>query len=606
MPHTASNATLKNTVNVFTSSLLTSTGPFPKPSIGESIVQNGNHAYLYGGRDAEDGTPMNDLYFVDLETGSWKLVENQGPIKPTFRYFHSGIFWNNNLVFFGGIGFDEENNSLCSLNSTEIFDLETKTWRVVPPEASNFANTADAETFTCEPLPRYGHLYCVLGDYMIVYCGQDLSNNYIEQINAFDLRTEKWVHRSPLAYHCGVYRSNCISLDRESEFFRFCTSEDATERQDQFVGSLLFYLNSNFVDVKRELILLKLYKVSDAERNKEGIDEREGYHPGLYFEEENVTEKFVGTSMPPGLRFPRVYMVGDNLVLSGIYLTSSRQAFVLWVYSLDRENWIQLDTLGLLNHGSWFKCLCMPQNNQLVIFGNQTRRLIQDYNIRQSNYDNVVYIELEAYGVYRRPKIPHYSERSEKLGKLLLTGVSDMEILTLDRNHIPCLSKILYKRWPKFQRLLDQTAENNQDAFRMSLSEHGPQVAELPFTPINSTGSRMLYMPYSFETCTAFLYYLYCGKINESYLSTKTLCNLLILAKHDEGMETFFQYIVHLLHKTLNQNNVKTIYEIAVLTGAKGLQLRALRRIARIEQNGVAISNPSFLPNLENHELPSS
>ncbi|EPX72383.1 Ras1-Scd pathway protein Ral2 [Schizosaccharomyces octosporus yFS286] len=561
MPHTASNATLKNTVNVFTSSLLTSTGTFPKPVIGESVVQVGNHAYLFGGRDAEDGIPVNDLYFVDLETGSWKLVENQGSLKPTPRYFHSGVYWNENLVFFGGIGLDEENNSLCGLSSTEIFNLETKTWRVVPSETNESENMEDAEASTCQPLPRYGHLYCVLGDYMIVYCGQDLSNNYIEQINAFDLKREKWVHSSPFAYHCGVYRSNCTSLHCESEFFRYCSPEgkgsikDTTERQDQFVGSLLFYLNSNFVDVKRELILLKLYKVSDTEGNREETDEHKGYHSSLYFEEVNVTEKFVGTSMPPGLRFPRVYMVGNNLILSGIYLTSSRQAFVLWVYSLDRENWIQLDTLGLLNHGSWFKCLCMPQSNQLVIFGNQTRRLIQDYNVRQSNYDNVVYIELEAYGVYRKPKIPHYSERSEKLGKLLLSGVSDMEILTVERNHIPCLSKILYKRWPKFQKLLDQTAESNQDAFRMSLSELGPQVAELPFTPINSTGSRMLYMPFNFETCTAFLYYLYCGKINEAYLSTKTLCNLLILAKHDEGMETFFQYIVHLLHNTLNRNN---------------------------------------------------
>ncbi|EPY50709.1 Ras1-Scd pathway protein Ral2 [Schizosaccharomyces cryophilus OY26] len=490
MPHTASNTTLKNTVNVFTSSLLTSTGTFPKPVVGESIVQSGNHAYIFGGRDAEDSSLTNDLYIVDLETSSWKLVENQGSIKPTPRYFHSGIIWNGNLVFFGGIGFDEDKNSLCGLNTTEIFNLETKTWRIIPAKESETGSESDAGTSTCEPLPRYGHLYCVLGDYMIVYCGQDLSNNYIEQINVFDLITEKWVHSSPFAYHCGVYRSNCTSLDHDSDFSKFCTAEnnnndeENTRRQNQFVGSLLFYLNSNFVNVKRELILLKLYKVSNTKGNGGGTDKREGSNSCFYFEEQDISEKFVGSSMPPGLRFPRVYMVGENLVLSGIYLTSSRQAFVLWVYSLDRANWIQLDTLGLLNHGSWFKCLSMQQNNQLVIFGNKTRKLIQDYNVRQSNYDNMVYVELEAYGIYRKPKIPHYSERSEKLGKLLLTGVSDMEILTLERNRIPCLSKILYKRWPTFQRLLDQAAEQNQDAFRMSLSELGPQLRNMLYFPV--------------------------------------------------------------------------------------------------------------------------
>lgn len=604
------NISLRNSTNIFTSTFSLSSNNVPKPLIGESVIKYGDEAFVYGGRDALNAQLVNDMYVVDLNTCSWKQVEYQGNQKPIPRYFHSGDLWNNKLIFFGGMGFNDDTKCLYVLNDIDIYDIETKQWSHIPGMITENQTNDDAKEVNesdvdekskhLYPSARYGHLHCVLDHYLIIFCGQDLSNSYIEEINIFDLDSGKWVFKSLFNHHCGIYRSNCVVINKDSEFLQMCrpinTTQDSNEHS---IGSLFFYLNYNFVNVKRQVIYLELFELDTAESEKKSAALAKDNNQSFRFLELDVTEKFLSSAMPPGLRFPAVNILGDNLILSGIYLTSSRQAFVLWVYSLDKELWLQLDMLGVLNHGSWFKCLVLDCTNRFVVFGNKTRKLTQDYNLRQSNYDHIVFIELEGYGVYRKPQMGRVTERSEQLGKLLLNGISDMEILTIERMHIPCLSRMLYKRWPAFQKIMDRAVEKNQEAFQAEVSQLGPQLTDLPFSSIHSTGSRVLYMPYSFETCSAFLHYIYCGTLNGSYCTAKNLCNLLILCKGFEGLETFFAYIVHLLHGVLNRNNVKLIYETAALTGAKGLQLRALRRIARIEQGGTAISPTSPLPNLD-------
>ncbi|EEB08468.1 Ras1-Scd pathway protein Ral2 [Schizosaccharomyces japonicus yFS275] len=542
---------VKQSLNDITLLVQSTKGQVPPPVIGETSVIIDNHVYVFGGRDAQSKKLRSNMYKMDISNFYWSALNSEESRLPTPRYFHSSTVWNNKVILFGGIGVDE-NDQLYVLNSLEVFDIITESWEAF--------GSVDQDP-NLIPTPRYGHLVSVLGDYLFVFCGQDLANNYIEEVGVLDLIQQKWVYLGPFRHHCGIYRANVLENVTKAMQTNLRAAPPIVPSDETFIGTIAVYSNHNFANVRRMLFVMDVTRTQNGE---------------FTIREQDYSEMLKGASMPPGLRFPVVYSAGCNIVIAGVFLTSSKQAFVFWAFSTETKQWKHVDIQGVLNLGAWFRSVHLPDTNQILTFGNMEGNLVEAYNSRESSYVHAVTVELEAYGIYPKP-LDAFSKQGREIGELMLSGPSDMEILTLERLHVPCLSKVLTKRWACFKGVLETCANNNQNEFRLKLTNFGSQVTDLPFSTIQNTGSRVLYMPYTFDTCSAFVYYLYCGCIKPEYRTVSILCTLLLLCVSSHGLEHLKKHVTHHLHELMTAKNVGQIYETAALTGEKGLQLRALR-----------------------------
>ncbi|CAO1632407.1 unnamed protein product [Parajaminaea phylloscopi] len=153
------------------------------------------------------------------------------------------------------------------------------------------------------------------------------------------------------------------------------------------------YSNYNFTDVKRELEVVTVSKGS-------------GSSSSTQIDLEDRSFKMAGNTLPPGLRFPTGYLVGEYLIVSGTYLANTSQMFAVWTLHLPSHSWTRLDAGAALQSGSWNRAVLWSAKNQLVVFGNRDRDLVTDYNQRQTNWDHVLSLDLETWGISRPPMRP--------------------------------------------------------------------------------------------------------------------------------------------------------------------------------------------------------
>ncbi|KAF9580448.1 hypothetical protein BGW38_002909, partial [Lunasporangiospora selenospora] len=132
--------------------------------------------------------------------------ENEVSAPPTERYFHSANPYKNIIVFFGGMGptpaasEGQPVQDLVVFDDIKVLDLELLQWRQVRIPTSAHA-----------PKPRYAHLSSISGSKLVVIGGQDIANQYIEEVNVLDLDSWQWVASMPFDKHCGSYRSIDVS-----------------------------------------------------------------------------------------------------------------------------------------------------------------------------------------------------------------------------------------------------------------------------------------------------------------------------------------------------------------------------------------------------------
>ena len=103
---------------------------------GHSCVCIGDSLYIFGGQDKDDKY-LNSLYKMDIKSGQWTEVQSSGQ-KPSPRSGHSMTYIGSNIYLFGGC------NESGMLNDLYLFDVETKTWHVMPMGSRG------------TPSPRYG------------------------------------------------------------------------------------------------------------------------------------------------------------------------------------------------------------------------------------------------------------------------------------------------------------------------------------------------------------------------------------------------------------------------------------------------------------------
>ncbi|KAL8778687.1 MAG: hypothetical protein Q9213_007301 [Squamulea squamosa] len=488
------------------------TGKEPHGLVGATTTILGDKLYVFGGRVLSRRRPplTADLYELDLIRRHWTKVDTTGDI-PAPRYFHSVCaLGDTKLICYGGMSpatTSPRTNApapnpldpqpeVVVMSDIHIYDAPTRSWMYIStadtpqgryahcaavlPSSAVFASAnAPLSAIHHNPAsanPHQGSIGVDLdgsgGAEMIVVGGQDSANHYIEQISVFNLRSLKWTGTRTLGRSCGAYRSvvaplttmpaSLIGLNQADNL------EDALDRPDSANegSSMLIYSNYNFLDVKLELQV----RLADG----------------------SLVEKTMNSQCsPPGLRFPNGGVLDNHFVVSGTYLTSSKQEYALWALDLRTLTWSRIDAGGnVFSQGSWNRGVSWSRRNTFVILGNCKRSLVEDYNHRRINFSNICMVELEAFGLYDNPRrawpnlsirsfsapiLPPnlaprqpiyggrpYSSAAMDLGQMALAcrELSDMDLLAIGGERVPVNSHLLARRWgPYFVQLLNESAQ---------------------------------------------------------------------------------------------------------------------------------------------------
>ncbi|KAK5142430.1 hypothetical protein LTR04_002238, partial [Oleoguttula sp. CCFEE 6159] len=521
------------------------TGREPSPLVGATTTVLGDKVYVFGGRKLSRTRPQltSNLYELDLIRRHWTKLETKGDVPPP-RYFHSVCaLGDTKLVCYGGMSpapppsgqaaLSQQGNSpqdpqpeVVVMSDIHIYDVGTQTWTNVPcadapqgryahcaailPSSAVFSSVSAPMSAISHNAsssnPNQGSIGVSLdgsgGAEMVVVGGQDSANHYIEQVSVFNLRSLKWTATNSLGKSCGAYRSVVAPLtsataskigmgDRKHSFSDLDDASDETSS-----GScMLIYSNYNFLDVKLELQV----RLPDG----------------------TLSEKPMrGPVSPPGLRFPNGGVIDNHFVVSGTYMTSSKQEYALWALDLRTLAWSRIDAGGsTFSNGSWNRGVLWNRRNTFVILGNRKRSLVEDYNHRRVNFSNICMVELEAFGLYENPRQTsptssytsfsapsptanvslvaggrQFSRAAEELGQMALglREIADMDFLAIGGERIPVNSRLIARRWgPYFNQLLREavTSRDGMDTatLRSSAASHPSRNSSITITPSIST-----------------------------------------------------------------------------------------------------------------------
>lgn len=623
------------------------TGREPHPLVGATTTILGDKLYVFGGRRLSRTKPQltSALYELDLIRRHWSKLETRGDIPPP-RYFHSVCtLGDTKLVCYGGmspaslsprIQQEEAQAEVIVMSDIHIYDVPTRTWMKVAssdspqgryahcaailPSSAVFASAnAPLSALHHNPAganPNQGSLGIALdgtgGAEMVVVGGQDSANHYIEQISVFNLRSLKWTGTSTLGRSCGAYRSVVTPLTTMTAAQIGAAPHARNELEDEddetpATGSgapMLIYSNYNFLDVKLELQV----RLTDG----------------------SLIEKPMQSAVsPPGLRFPNGGIIDNHFVVSGTFLTSSKQEYALWALDLTTLSWSRIDAGGsIFGQGSWNRGVLWSRRNAFVILGNRKRSLVDDYNNRRINFSNICLVELEAFGLYDNPRrisptsgyvsisaTPSQSSSettasgrqlgptAEDLGQLSLSlrELADMEFMAIDGTRIPVNSRLITRRWgPTFISLLREsttTADTDTATLRPTIGSHPSRNSSVTITPsvssaysaattlTNNTTSdlpdprsnppasrpRLFYLPHTVPTLHALLHYLYTSSLPPPFSPLATpqiFCSLLQFARPYK-IDGLLEAVVEGLHKCLDGRNAAAIFNAAAM-GAGG------------------------------------
>lgn len=619
------------------------TGREPHPLVGATTTILGDKLYVFGGRRLSRTRPQltSNLYELDLIKRHWTKVDVKGDVPPP-RYFHSiCTLGDTKLVCYGGMSpapvtdpKAEAQSEVIVMSDIHIYDAPSKTWTkintvdspqgryahcaaILPSSAVFASSNAAVSALHHNPSgsnPNQGSLGVSVdgagGAEMVVVGGQDSANHYIEQVSIFNLRSLKWTGTTGMGRSCGAYRSVVTPLTSMSAsqigagpHARHDFDED--EEETTTIGSgapMLIYSNYNFLDVKLELQV----RLTDG----------------------TLTEKPMQAGIsPPGLRFPNGGVIDNHFVVSGTFLTSSKQEYALWALDLRTLAWSRIDAGGsIFSQGSWNRGVLWNRRNSFIILGNRKRSLVDDYNNRRLNFSNICVVELEAFGLYGNPRVAEPSSGyvsasmpqnhpvtetsaagrpmlppAEALGSLCLgvRELADMDFLAIDGTRIPVSSRIIARRWgAHFTTLLKESlaASGDSDASTLRVGSDNqsrnssititPSVNSATTTLVSYTGTdvpdsrsappasrpRLFYLPHTAPTLHALLHYLYTSTLPSppSPLATPQIfCSLLQLARPYK-IDGLLEAVVERLHESLDGRNAAAIFNAAAMGVGSG------------------------------------
>jgi leucine-zipper-like transcriptional regulator 1 len=595
----------------------------------------------------------------------------EGVIIPEPRYFHTASnHRNESIIVFGGLSpASEEGGRERCLDDLAIFDLTKREWRIpkfpdglqVPPKRYAHVATISRD-----------RLVIVGGE--LRSNGMKSSPENLLDLHVFDIPTETWVHSRAFGTqedHIGYYRSvmatapyhptNYPISNREEEDRLLDTADtlyqqipasklssepsspvtgfrsrsgslenpvSPTEERRPSRGNLnaipetdtadsepYIYIYSTRQRSAREISRL-LIKVHSPQSDNFAIDDLSGRLPQR------------GGNLP--LKFPYGDIIGDWLLYCGTIPNQKPvdvpgrprpttppplkpAAFHILALHIPTQQFKIIDVGSVFLSGSWNRGIVWAKNNSFVVFGNVGLDMNTDYSMRRSNFNHVVIVDLEVFGIYNPPKIttPPFA-RDLALNMLARKEYSDMDIVTKDNARIPVNSRILAHRWPMFNEVLNACVTGNPFAVdqgrRPSVQSLLTPQNQHPGLPI-SERPRVLYLPLKQEHAMAFLSYLFMESL-PSGLDVPTLCALLVLSKrYAPDLERLSELAADVLHRQLTEANAWQIIEAAALAGRTGLQVQAMLVMrtaadlkAQAQRRREELRNKASLPTLQNGE----
>ena len=308
--------------------------------------------------------------------------------------------------------------------------------------------------------------------------------------------------------------------------------------------------------------------------------------PGPDFTISNWSPSMTGISFPPGhrFRFPTGAVLGMHFIVAGTYLAQSYQSFSIWALDLTTMTWSRIDPGSALASGSWFRSCLWPEANKLVIFGNASGNLASDYNRRLLSWDHVVYIDLEAFGIYQYPKL-YMSIEEQQLGLAALEeGVmTDFDILCDDGRKIAVSRKILEERWPWFKRQRDLFLQNAVRAVSALQPVAGagmdvplPELANPSKEPRADPrlSSRLLNLSEPYPISLALVQYFYTKALITPLQHAPAVLSQLLLLSSTYNLGHLQSLVKHAMHRALTYATSVGIYGVSTLCNCRSLQIR--------------------------------
>lgn len=671
----ASNASpILNNPSTFVCNVNRTTGITPHARIGATTTIVGDVLYMFGGRllSGKREVLSNSIHTLDLKTRHWKKIQPIGYV-PRARYFHSVcVLGDEKLICFGGMALKAVADSpklqtpqqlhdpgmpeqmiqqadLVTLSDLHIYDTNEQQWHQVKVERApqsryaHLATTLPSSTVWTSPQASVSAIYSKQsqsdlsldpsgGAEMIIFGGQNMHHEYIQQLDVFNFRSLSWTKSTTTNKKYGVYRSMAATMVGLPPSLLGSGStppsgQKATSPMGESDVCTLIYSNYRFTDARLEL---------DVRTPQGDIQEKQ----------------MAGETKPPGLRFPTGGIINNHLVVSGTRLHETTHEYAFWTLDLLTMTWSRLDVgTAVFSTGSWNRGLLWHRRNSFIILGDRERDLPTDYKERRVNFTNFCHIELEAFGLYANPRTsapmsdyrsasepvisptharkysslssvcastsggrPHFNAAQE-LGKLAMSirEFSDMEFLSITGERVPVNSRIIAKRWgPAFNKLLrDGVVTSDGDSItvrpgipaidrqsmltitptapradQMSIMSNSTLVGSAASIATSTTSTivptpdslspsmrpRTLYLPHTPTTIQSLVHFLYTSTLppTSSPLGTpQALCSLLQLARPYQ-IDGLFEAIVERLHLVLDERNAAAIFNAAAMAAGDG------------------------------------
>lgn len=521
------------------------TGNVPPPLIGSTTTLVNQQIYLFGGRLQSTRQISNRVYILSLKTKIWKAVQPRNT-PPAPRYFHSADYnHKNHILFYGGMGVKKNQRGtedLVALDDLVFLDIQNLSW-----EYPNLVNQS-------LPSPRYAHISSLIKDKLMIIGGQDINNQYLQDIHIFDIKKRKWC--PPLSsrqHQYGAYRSAAVavtpveltppfapSLDLLSDTF-----EDSQTTAEE-VADISVHVYSNFSgsEVTR---YLHTWKINNQHECIEMQDQSESIS--------------VGTTCPPALKFPTAFMCGQQFILAGPHFSPTSQQFQIWALDTNTFVWTKIEAGHAFSRGAWLRGMLCQDSNRFIVFEHPERSMQIDYKDRVNCFEHLACVDIEIFGIYKPPRST-YSGFGQGLGLTLLKDpvLADLNIITVDHQHIAVNSAVLAQRWPIIRPLLSSV-----------LSPQSENSLVLDYD------KRELHFPDTYVVLIAFLQFIYTDHlVTAQQHQPHILARLLFIADLFE-LPRLKALATHALHQMLNIQTATMIYESASLSNAVSLQIRALR-----------------------------
>lgn len=169
-----SNALFTLDLKTYVWSQIPNSGTWPEKVCQHSSIVYGDKMIVFGGIGPSGMFDGDDVWSLDMNSYQWQKLTTSGQEKPSERYAHSSIFYNNKMFVFSG-----ETSGGKADNTVWVLNLQTNAWQKLVTTGNG-------------PTPRSQHVSISYSHYMVVIFGEDTSGTRKNDIYSLNLNTNVW------------------------------------------------------------------------------------------------------------------------------------------------------------------------------------------------------------------------------------------------------------------------------------------------------------------------------------------------------------------------------------------------------------------------------